>query len=66
LTTRFADEKFKVGEDDDGYPIKVKFKHYMRYMHAQDDDSPLYLFQSSFADHPGKQALLQDYVARYT
>lgn len=32
LRKRFGNEKFKVGEDDDGYAVKVKLKYYLRYL----------------------------------
>ncbi|RKP09981.1 hypothetical protein THASP1DRAFT_10514, partial [Thamnocephalis sphaerospora] len=75
LLKHFADSPFKVGEDDEGDPVRIKFKYFMRYMtseEAQRDDSPLYIFESSFRE-PAKDAeanprtrltkrdLLQDY-----
>jgi histone arginine demethylase JMJD6 len=53
LLRRFADVRFKVGSDDEGYPVRMKFKHYLSYLlHPQhrDDDSPLYIFDGTFAD----------------
>lgn len=38
--------RFKIGEDDDGNKIKIKFKYFMEYLIYQKDDSPLYLFES--------------------
>ena len=40
----FAEEKFKIGEDDDGVKLKVPFKNYLQYLIHTNDDSPLYLF----------------------
>lgn len=38
----------QVGSDDDGYSVRMKFKHFLRYLtdpvHAPADDSPLYIF----------------------
>ena len=32
---------FKVGEDDDGKSVKLKLKHFMKYLRENRDDSPL-------------------------
>ena len=53
LLRRFADTRFKVGSDDDGYPVRMKLKHYLSYLlhpQHQNDDSPLYIFDGTFAD----------------
>ena len=52
LHERFCDMKFKCGEDDDGYPERVRLKYFMEYCatEATTDDSPLYIFDSRFAD----------------
>ena len=41
LLVDYGDERFKVGEDDDGYAVYVKMRHYLRYLLTTDDDSPL-------------------------
>ena len=53
LLKRFPDTRFKVGSDDEGYPVRMKLKHYfMMVLHQQhsQDDSPLYIFDGNFAD----------------
>ena len=53
LLRRFPDTRFKVGTDDDGYPVRMKLKHYLLYVtdaQQRRDDSPLYIFDGSFAD----------------
>jgi histone arginine demethylase JMJD6 len=53
----------KVGEDDDGYKVKMKLKHFLKYVRngGQADDSPLYIFDSNFDTDPVSKALLDDY-----
>eukprot|EP01041_Mallomonas_annulata_P013588 gene13588-28861_t len=53
---------FKVGEDDDGYSIKIKLKHFLKYLQYNTDDSPLYIFDSHFDDDKISKKLLQDYT----
>ena len=57
----FKDAKVKVGEDDDGYKIKIKFKYFLEYLIFNTDDSPLYLFESSFENHKKLKMLIKDY-----
>jgi histone arginine demethylase JMJD6 len=39
-----------VGEDDDGYKMRLPFAQYLEYLLYNQDDSPLYLFESSLED----------------
>lgn len=62
LLRTHAEDRFKVGEDDDGYAVYVKLKYFVRYMLETKDDSPLYVFDSSFAEREGTRALRSDYA----
>jgi histone arginine demethylase JMJD6 len=53
---------FKCGEDDDGYKIKVKLKHFLRYLESNKDDSPLYIFCSTFDEDKQAKCILSDYT----
>ncbi|KAJ3061954.1 hypothetical protein HDU98_002158 [Podochytrium sp. JEL0797] len=54
LLDRFHNEKFKVGEDDNGKSVHVPFSYFMKYCitsgDAARDDSPLYIFDPNFGD----------------
>ena len=61
LLRSHADDRFKVGEDDDGYAVYVKLKHFVRYCLETRDDSPLYVFDSSFAEREATRDLRHDW-----
>ena len=54
--------KFKVGEDDDGYKLRVQFKYYLEYLVYNRDDSPLYLFESSLENNKDMVEILDHYT----
>ncbi|CDW56225.1 bifunctional arginine demethylase [Trichuris trichiura] len=61
LLRKFGDVPFKCGEDDDGYSVKLKLKYFIDYIDCQKDDSPLYVFDSSFGRRSRAKKLLNDY-----
>jgi len=60
LLHRFKHVMFKVGEDDEGRKLRVKMKTFLDYMSNQQDDSPLYLFESGMDG--ATSSLRQDYT----
>jgi len=62
LQDRFGDVRLKCGEDDDGYKVKLRLDHFVRYVEEQKDDAPLYIFDADFGDE-GKPTipLLDDF-----
>lgn len=61
LARKYRNQRFKIGEDDDGRSVKVKLKYFLDYAANNQDDSPMYLFESSFGEHAKKKRLIDDY-----
>jgi histone arginine demethylase JMJD6 len=53
---------FKCGEDDDGYSVKLRLKHFLTYQAQQRDDSPLYIFDSAFDERSLSASILNDFT----
>lgn len=62
LLAKYKKCRLKVGEDDNGYPLKMKLKHFIEYIIFNKDDSPLYLFQSSIESRRGIKHIVKDYA----
>ncbi|KAL7529957.1 hypothetical protein ACHAWF_003183 [Thalassiosira exigua] len=56
-----ADRPLKCGEDDDGYTIRMKLRHFLEYLRYNRDDSPLYIFDATFDEDRSAKRILDDY-----
>jgi len=61
LLKKYGNTLFKCGEDDEGYKVKIKLKYFLEYVTKQKDDSPMYVFDNSFDEHPVAKALMNDF-----
>lgn len=54
----------QVGADDDGYAVRLKYKHFQGYLEDpvhQQDDSPMYIFDGTFGERDNSKAMCGDY-----
>ena len=47
LYEKYGQANLRVGEDDDGYALRMKLEDIIEYIVYNWDDSPLYLFESN-------------------
>lgn len=61
LEERFRHVAFKVAKNDNGKKLRMKFKYYADYIRRQQDDAPLYLFETNVDDNAYIRDLTKDY-----
>ncbi|CAE8617030.1 unnamed protein product [Polarella glacialis] len=61
LDERFRHVDFKVGKTDKGKNINLKMKYFLDYMKHQQDDNPLYLFETKVDENNTMRHLLDDF-----
>lgn len=61
MEERFRQTSFKVAKDDKGKKLRMKFKYYADYLRKQQDDSPLYLFETNVDDNANVRPLVEDF-----
>ncbi len=61
MLKNYGDAQIKIGESDSGRKLKATFKTYLQYLIYNQDDSPLYLFESSPEDNKGACSIMKDY-----
>lgn len=52
----------KIAESDNGKNVRAPCKEYYKYLLHQKDDSPLYMFQSSFNKITGTSDMIEKYT----
>jgi histone arginine demethylase JMJD6 len=65
---KYKNEKFKVGEDDDGKVVYLGLKYYLHYalhdpLGGRVDDSPLYIFDATFGKRKIHHSARRDTIA---
>ena len=55
------ERRFKCGEDDDECSIKIKLEYFMKYLRENNDDSPLYIFDTAFDEDDVAKRILSEY-----
>lgn len=56
--------RVKVGKDDEGYAIRVNLSTYVHYIMKQEDDSPIYLFDSQIPEYIQKMYKIPEWFSK--